>query len=739
MSLTDSPITVQSDDLFGRAALANNLADFLLRFPRETSCRFGVYGEWGSGKTSVLELVGQSLEKRGHVTVWLLPWALGSSEAVLQRLLWDLAEKLGIGQKPWWRLSEAAEAGASATKLGEGLDLRITLAMRAARPVMDRVARSLKLHRGQELLTEIEGKLGEKRAVIIVDDLDRTPPAEIPEILLTLREAMSLPGVHYLLGLSPDIVRKGLLKAHPEWADESQDFLDKIVEYPFFLPATTDEDIRRATRGLIEGDSNFPHPKAILEVSPYLPNNPRRLKLFLRLVRSLSGQLSRYSADEIDLQGALLVQMLRLEFLSESLALIEDEEVVKSIEQGVARQLLGGGEELEKEAPEERFVLESPPARRKRFLRLCQAIRDRKVYLTELGLVDLYHLVDRPPVITWKEFYELLEVGRHGELALQSKLRELLEATDDEDKRRKMDAIWNRLIHGRERAWSMAIDADDQEAIRERLYPLGTIDALIRDMGIVLGSFRDGLLGPSHWLLFWKDVIDWDRFTNVPEYLSLRHDERSLALELASEMTDEDKANTWLQLECSIDFELHLEDLSPPLEELQGTLFTIFQTCAVNLALERFATPEGVEGFWGRHDQTPEKRVAFDSESAFHGSEARARLLDTAERAVDDVGIQRNFLTYLRMLLHGATEGSSFDRSQCRALLHDRDLLQSVWRAALASPLNPRVVGSLKRQLLAAEHAEITGIQLDRPSWWTAMEEEVPKPSGVKSDLNSFA
>ena len=213
-----------------------------------------------------------------------------------------------------------------------------------------------------------------------------------------------------------------------------------------------------------------------------------------------------------------------------------------------SRQLLGGGEELEKEAPEERFVLESPPAPRKRFLRLCQAIRDRNVYLTELGLVDLYHLVDRPPVITRKEFYELLEVGRHGELALQSKLRELLEATDDEDKRRKMDAIWNRLIHGRERAWSMAIDADDQEAIRERLYPLGTIDALIRDMGIVLGSFRDGLLGPSHWLLFWKDVIDWDRFTNVPEYLSLRHDERSLALELASEMTDADKANTWLQL-----------------------------------------------------------------------------------------------------------------------------------------------------------------------------------------------
>ena len=90
MSLTDDPIRKAVDDLFGRTALAENLADLLLSFPADSSYRLGIYGEWGSGKTSVLQLVENKLRAEGHAVVWLLPWALGSSDAVLDRLLGKL-------------------------------------------------------------------------------------------------------------------------------------------------------------------------------------------------------------------------------------------------------------------------------------------------------------------------------------------------------------------------------------------------------------------------------------------------------------------------------------------------------------------------------------------------------------------------------------------------------------------------------------------------------------------------
>ena len=738
ISLTDSPITVESDDLFGRAKWAQELGDHLLSFPRETSHRFGIYGEWGSGKTSVLELVGRYLENEGHVTVWLLPWALGSTEAVLSRLLSDLADELGITRKRWSRLSKAAEFGASATRIGEGLDLKMTLAMRAARPVFDKVANRLKLRHGRELLRDIEARLGKKRAVVIVDDLDRTTPAQIPDILLTLREAMSLPGVHYLLALSPDIVRKGLLKAHPEWLEDPQDFLDKIIEYPRVLPTVTDVDIQRAVRSIIDSDSSLPHPKVILEIGPYLPKNPRQLKLFLRLVRSLSDQLNRYTVDEIDLYGALIVQMLRLEFLAESLYLIEDEEVVKSIDGGVVIERIRKKEQLDEERPETRFAPKSPHSKRERFLRLCEAIRERNLYLTEYGLVDLYHLVDQPPVITWKEFNVLLEARKKDrETAFEDKLRQLMGAPDAHDRETRIDAIWNRLIRGREAAWSMAIDADRQATIRKRLEVLQVIDTLIREIGIGLGFFCDGILGSPHWMLFWKGVIDWDRFVNFPDYLTLRERERSLARDLASEMTDKQKANTWMQLYIGSGFDigLHGQTPSPALDVLQRKLLSTFQKCAVKLSLKRFTTPEGVKVFWSRDNQTPEKLVAFDPETAFHRGDARAQLLATSARAVDEIGIQRNFLAYLRMLLYGATEDGSFGRHQCQELLRDVELVQFVLHAALASPLNPRVVGSLRGVLAKAENLGVVEIQkLDFPAWWAAMEKMAPEPAEQEVD-----
>lgn len=734
-SLTDRPITSDRHDLFGRATLARTIADHLLSFPPDTSHRFGIYGEWGSGKTSVLELVDQYLKDQDHVTVWLLPWALGSTEEVLSRLLSDLAEELKIGQKRRWKLLRAAELGASATKIGEGLDLTMTLAMRAARPILDKAANSIKLRHGQELLTEIGKRLGKKRAVVIIDDLDRTTPAAIPDILLMIREAMSLPSVHYLLALSPNIVKKGLVEAHPGWSEDPQDFLDKIIEYPILLPSLTNTDIKRATRSIIGSDSKFPPPKVILEIGEYLPQNPRQLKLFLRFVRSISDIFDRYSEDELDLQGALLVQMLRLEFLEESLILIADDKVVESIDRGTSirrlEERMHKKEKLEDETPETNLAPKCPQSRRERFLQLCQAVRERDLFMTEYKLRDLYHLVDRPPVITWKEFNLLVDGKKNEELVFQDILGRLMGSAGAHDRETRIHAIWSLLIRGREAAWNKAIDADERATIRERLEVLPIIDSIIREIGVGRGFFNEGILGSSHWMSFWKGVIDWDRFVNVPEYPPLRESERSLAFDLAMEMTDEHKSYTWMHLHMGqgLGFGFQERSKSQALEQLQSTLVNTFRKYPVKLALKRFVIPEGVKAFRGRDVQTPDKIVAFDPKSAFHRGDSRAQLMATSRRAVDDIQIQRNFMLYLQMLFYGATEGESFGRDNCRRLLRDRELVRSVWHAAVATPLNPRVAGSLKRSLEGVQSLGVMELRdRDFPAWWAAMENVVREP-----------
>lgn len=64
--------------------------------PKGGTLRIGVYGGWGEGKTSVLELVQAQLRKAGHKTVFLYAWSYRSTELLLEDLLRKIARELAI-------------------------------------------------------------------------------------------------------------------------------------------------------------------------------------------------------------------------------------------------------------------------------------------------------------------------------------------------------------------------------------------------------------------------------------------------------------------------------------------------------------------------------------------------------------------------------------------------------------------------------------------------------------------
>jgi predicted KAP-like P-loop ATPase len=57
----DSPITRQKDDKLGRASFAKALAKAVLDFDGEDSFVVGIHGKWGTGKSSVLNLLVEEL------------------------------------------------------------------------------------------------------------------------------------------------------------------------------------------------------------------------------------------------------------------------------------------------------------------------------------------------------------------------------------------------------------------------------------------------------------------------------------------------------------------------------------------------------------------------------------------------------------------------------------------------------------------------------------------------------
>ena len=66
---SDLPITKSTEDTLNRGAFAKSLAKTILNYSFPSSFAIGLYGEWGSGKTSLLNMVFETIADVGYVLI----------------------------------------------------------------------------------------------------------------------------------------------------------------------------------------------------------------------------------------------------------------------------------------------------------------------------------------------------------------------------------------------------------------------------------------------------------------------------------------------------------------------------------------------------------------------------------------------------------------------------------------------------------------------------------------------
>jgi len=88
MYFTDEPITKPEEDVFGREVFVNNLANDINRWSGKGSLVLALYGPWGTGKSSVLNLLKQHIEAKnaGEIIVFD-PWYFNSTEQLIQTFI----------------------------------------------------------------------------------------------------------------------------------------------------------------------------------------------------------------------------------------------------------------------------------------------------------------------------------------------------------------------------------------------------------------------------------------------------------------------------------------------------------------------------------------------------------------------------------------------------------------------------------------------------------------------------
>jgi predicted KAP-like P-loop ATPase len=228
INLSDSPIIDENQDRLRRSPFVNTLYGEITDLPLEDSFCFGLYGNWGEGKTSVLNLLKKKLQKDLDTILFEFdPWFLSAKEVILKNFLEGFERKLvsnsrvskGLFEKYFKRLSSAG-----ISVLGSGVQVGWE---------SDNLCPS-------ELKEEINSLIekSQKKIVVFIDDVDRLQPEEILQVFKLVKLVADFKHTIFILSMDVEAVKRAL-----ESKKIDIEYIDKIVQKPLHLPKIEQKDI----------------------------------------------------------------------------------------------------------------------------------------------------------------------------------------------------------------------------------------------------------------------------------------------------------------------------------------------------------------------------------------------------------------------------------------------------------------------------------------------------------------
>ena len=302
-----------------------------------TPLTIGVFGTWGSGKTSLMKMVRNKLPDE-YTVAWFDAWKYDKEETLWRAFLLNVlsavrskvkeeepTQDLDYLETMLYRAVDIEKAGGvtiDLAKLGGKVTQGVvqlglsfipggSVLSEFVKKVQQLGAESLtdditdaiqreqtKIHIEQvKFLEQFQNKfrtLVEQhvtnnggRLVVFVDDLDRCLPEKAIEVLEAIKLFVDAPGCVFVLGLDQDVIARGIEMKYKELGEkkdgegkgkftiEGMRYLEKIIQLPFQIPPVEQTDMGEFVEGLT---ADWPHEECPKVFAVGLGDNPRQIK-----------------------------------------------------------------------------------------------------------------------------------------------------------------------------------------------------------------------------------------------------------------------------------------------------------------------------------------------------------------------------------------------------------------------------------------------------------------------------
>src|SRR3972149_2544884 len=259
----DRPITSAKEDRLRRTVFAESLASAIKGWKGNDSLVLALYGSWGSGKSSIKNIVLESLRKSKKTCPEIVefnPWQWAGQEQLAEAFFREIGIALGRSATSEKGKKRAAKWRTYGTYLTLGA--RMAKSWKAVLPLLGIPGSNLLelAAQGFEQSAEVskEGSEGltaqadaldhgladikkdlfdalkamKNPILVVVDDVDRLSPEEIKLLFQLVKANADFPNLIYFLLFQRDVVEKSLDLS----TVKGREFLEKIVQVGFDVP-----------------------------------------------------------------------------------------------------------------------------------------------------------------------------------------------------------------------------------------------------------------------------------------------------------------------------------------------------------------------------------------------------------------------------------------------------------------------------------------------------------------------